>query len=397
MKGWRSCYILLFFFAKQCVCLVLESRCTIGHSSLRVGSAFPAGNQARRRESSSSMYAMKSIFNRQIAESSSRISQSSIPIDIGTVFTRRKKGPRVPLFDEAVAIAPAREQSKRLTRLDVSLFIAYFCVVVTNVLSGVMLPSVAAEYTLTTSAATAFVAGVASMAPLGGGGGKIINGFVCQRIGGKLSSMLYMLGAAFLSLALSNTKTGASIGWILAGLEFLASIHWTSSILILDQHYNAKPAMVARGVAILSAASAVGALLAKAGGAALIQLSSWRTMARCGAIVSLIGALSMLFGVTAPGPEGAQPTQLQISNNEATQGNDSKPTVGRVKKQSLGSLTAVLRNPLFWMIGIAHSVGYIVRSDSMISTYISSATMLSGEFVVAFYLLQSTVATDYIT
>jgi sugar phosphate permease len=262
----------------------------------------------------------------------------------------------------------------------------------------VTLPSIAAEYMSHPEAVTAFVAGVASTAPLGGCVGKLVNGFVCERLGGKQSSWIYLVGLGCLSLFLSNAKTAASIGLLLAGCEFLTSIQWTSAISILDVHYKDQPAKMARGIALISTASAGGALLAKMGGAALMKLSSWRTLVQCGAGVAFLGASCMMLGVKSQtkkeertfvitpakmavaviisDEEGKEPSQAYVSTATTT---TTTTTTGKSKSSLTSSLKAMFKNPIFWMIGLANTIGYVARSDSMLSSFLISSTALPSK------------------
>jgi hypothetical protein len=304
-------------------------------------------------------------------------------------------------FEQAIAARTATRtritrSSTKLDTLDLALFVTYFCTVVTSCFMFVTLPSIAAEYVTHPEAVTAFVAGVASTAPLGGGVGKLVNGFVCERLGGKQSSCIYLVGLGFLSLFLSNAKSAASIGLLLAGCEFLTSIQWTSAISILDVHYHKQPAKMAQGIALISTASAGGAMLAKTGGATLMKLSSWRTVVQCGAGVAFLGALCMMLGVSS------QTKKLQHDEGEPTfvispcqtgtvlvvvsdEGKEPQPQVSTTsntgKSKSLAScLKAMFSNPIFWMIGLANTVGYVARSDSMLSAFLVSTTALPSKY-----------------
>jgi sugar phosphate permease len=293
--------------------------------------------------------------------------------------------------------------STKLDTLDLALFVTYFCTVVTSCFMFVTLPSIAAEFVTHPEAVTAFVAGVASTAPLGGGVGKLVNGFVCERLGGKQSSWIYLVGLGCLSLSLSNAKSAASIGLLLAGCEFLTSIQWTSAISILDVHYKDHPAKMVRGIALMSTASACGAMLAKTGGAALMKLSSWRTLVQCGAGVAFLGASCMLLGVKSqakkqqrtfvisPSPQMAvvvlvsdekekQPSRLVSSiSSTSSSSSSSSSTTGKSKPSLSSCLKAMFKNPIFWMIGLANTVGYVARSDSMLSAFLVSTTALPSK------------------
>ena len=75
----------------------------------------------------------------------------------------------------------------------------------------IMIPMIAADpfrpgVTNTLNTAE-FLGSVVSLSTLGTGIGKIVNGFVCQLIGGKASASIYLLGVALFSVILSTTYT----------------------------------------------------------------------------------------------------------------------------------------------------------------------------------------------
>jgi sugar phosphate permease len=234
----------------------------------------------------------------------------------------------------------------------------------------VTVPALAADYFSTPQATAAFVAGVASMAPLGGGFGKIINGFVCQSLGGRRSSWLYLVALAFLSVGMSVTTSAAPIGLILMGYEFLSSIQWTSLCYVMSQHYQQQPELMARGIAIISLASTTGALSAKMFGAALLQATNWRIVTQFGAGSALLGALAMKIGVSDP---RAQDTSESTSRIDAENQNAEKEQKGG----GIVALKAILSNPLFWQIGLAHSLGYLARgNDRLLGSFLQEVSNL---------------------
>ncbi|KAG7351352.1 major facilitator superfamily transporter [Nitzschia inconspicua] len=260
----------------------------------------------------------------------------------------------------------------RISRMDVALFVTYFCNMAVLTLSVVTVPALAMDHFNTPHAATAFVAGVASMAPFGGGIGKLVNGFVCQRLGGRQASWLYMTAMSALCLAMSFTKSLAPVGLFLVGFDFLSSIQWTSICDVLDQHYRRNPQLMARGIALLSLSSTLGALAAKTIGAVLMQATHWRTVCRIGSLAALLGAAAMHLGVR----EGKDFTASHSSNSVAV----VTTTCGMGNQQSpLASLKSILGNKLFWMIGIGHSLGYLARgSDRLLGPFFQEAASLSS-------------------
>ena len=197
-----------------------------------------------------------------------------------------------------------------LSKIDVGAFGIYFCTAVTMTLPVLIVPmmdadlqqlhSTTSSIQSTAKQALSLAATVASMAPLGGGFGKLVNGFVCQILGGSRSSKLYFVGSALFSLGLASISLSSSgttptttptfpsnlllsqshVGWMVAGIEFCASIQWTVCSLLLSQFYATQPTLFARGVTILSLASTSGQILSKVIGAFLLQYClDWRQLA----------------------------------------------------------------------------------------------------------------------
>jgi len=285
-----------------------------------------------------------------------------------------------PIIDDTAAEtatdAAADEAAVGLSKMDVALFATYFCNMAVVTLSVVTVPAMVMEHfatttTTATSTAAAFVAGVASLAPLGGGVGKIVNGFVCQRLGGRQASWMYLVGMSALSMAMSMTTSLAPIGMILIGYEFLASIQWTSICDVLDQHYRQKPQLMARGIALLSLSSTLGALAAKTIGAGLLQATHWRTVCRVGSMAALVGAAAMYLGVSG---EKRKPSPVPSAAVATKESHAVKST-----QSPFATLKSILGNRVFWMVGIAHSLGSLARgSDRLLGPFLQEATSLSG-------------------
>jgi predicted MFS family arabinose efflux permease len=303
---------------------------------------------------------------RRVLTSNTRIQQSFLPVD----YARRRSLVDIAR-DSMDSMSPNRKKSKRFTRrktatekkipitkMDVCLFATYFLNMIAVTLSVVTVPALAAEYFSGPHATAAFVAGVASMAPLGGGFGKIINGFVCQRMGGRRSSWLYLVALAVLSLGMSVTTSAAPIGFILMGYEFLSSIQWTSLCYVMAQKYKKQPELMARGIAIISLASTLGALAAKTFGAALLQATNWRVVTQCGAGIALLGAMAMKLGVSEP------PSESIGAKTEEKGG-------------GIAALKLIVSSPLFWQIGMAHSLGYLARgNDRLLGSFLEQVSNL---------------------
>ena len=278
-------------------------------------------------------------------------------------------------------IAPNGRQAKQTTnaeviakpgisKMDVALFVTYFANMFMVNLSVVTVPAFAAATFDNPAASAAFEASVASMAPMGGAIGKVINGFICQRLGGRRASWIYLVGLSTLSCAMSFTQSVGSIGTILMFYEFLSSVQWTSICLVLDDKHNCAPRSIARGVAILSLSSYTGALAAKTVGAALLDISGcWRSVTRVGSLVGLVGVSAMFFGVSPP---EHKPHLVDVNAS----GIDKSEGIAKVEaKNPLSVLHSIMTNKLFWMVGIGHSLGYVIRgSDRLLVPFLHQAT-----------------------
>lgn len=288
--------------------------------------------------------------------------------------------------DDATTATAAKQTTKPiegLSKLDVALFVTYFCNMAVINLSVVTVPALAAEHIVNPKTMAAFMAGVASLAPLGGGFGKIINGFVCQRLGGRRASWMYLMAMSVLSLGMTLCKSVDNIGLILIGFEFLASIQWTSICYVLAQHYWGKPQHMARGIAVLGLSSTLGALAAKTFGAALLKYTNWRTVSAFGALIGMAGTAAMYAGVNDnDAPKKVAPSATTTTSQQV----DSSSSSSAKSQSPLQVLKSILRSKLFWQIGLAHSVGYLARgSDRLLGTFIHEVSALPRKY---YYCIQ---------
>ena len=269
-------------------------------------------------------------------------------------------------------------RDRGLTKTDIALFGTYFCNSVAVTLPVILMPMVAAEHIAglppaSTISAAGVVASIASISTLGGGFGKLFNGFVCQAFGGQRSSSLYLVALSLSSFFLSISPASKA-AWILALVEFCASIQWTACSLVLANHYERSPAQFAKGITILSLASTSGMMASKLGGTALVKLlPSWRNVAQVGSLMALLGAGIAKFVVSE------HPT-----NNAASKQHKSKgPLKMGKQRQSIGeSIKAVLGNPLFWQVGIAHATAMLARtSDRILGAFFHQTTELPRKFI----------------
>jgi len=243
-------------------------------------------------------------------------------------------------------------------RLKAAICATYFCNAFVLTLPVILLPMVAAEQAGGASVSS-YVAAVASISTLGGAFGKFFNGFVCQNFGGRASSSFYMMGMSVCALLLSAMHT--NVGLVLAAMEFFASVQWTACSVLLSNHYENDNAGFAAGITFLSLSSTVGTLTAKMGGTALLQRLGWRTVAKLGGCVAMVGAVVMGMVVTEL-PEGKPAPKKPFQLGSIMQ-----------------SLEAVLGNRLFWVVGVAHAMAFLARtSDRVLGTFFQEVTSLSS-------------------
>jgi hypothetical protein len=283
-----------------------------------------------------------------------------------------------------------------LSKIDWGVFGIYFCTAVTMTLPVLIVPMMDAEImaatdtTSSTTTATSLVAMVASMAPFGGGMGKMVNGFVCQQLGGPTSSKLYFMGSTMASLLYSsitllpgeatathtNFLTPHYLGWYIAAIEFFAAIQWTVCSLFLSIYYANNPALFARGVTILSLASTGGQIATKVLGAMVLQHVHWRYVARFSVIIALTGLIicSWTSRIMTQCNTAAQSFQ---SSSTAAAGTNKKSTISSPPSVRQ-AIQQVLGSPIFWMVGLAHVSGYATRtSDRVLGKFLQEVTSLS--------------------
>jgi hypothetical protein len=298
---------------------------------------------------------------------STRVKYANEDDDVLLLPPRRKSpgGLLLPVKMEETRIRVTKKQPSIIKTLDVAIFFTYLCSSLVMNLPILLLPMAAAEHasTGTTSDVSALVVSIMSIAIMGGGLGKLVNGFVCQEFGGKKSSAFYLLGGAVSSLLFSMALPQTTLGWAYAGIEFFASMQWTALSVILAQYYQDDDASFASGITCLSMASTAGQLLAKFAGMTLLQYLHWHSVARLGAIMALIGSFIVQVFVK-------EPSKTRIKT--------SKPTFRWTSIQS--SASKVLSNPLFWVVGYAHAMSMVAKSsDRILGEFFSHATSLPSE------------------
>ena len=244
-------------------------------------------------------------------------------------------------------------------RLRRSLFVCNFCNSITQTMPVVLIPLIAAEQ----PEAASFIASAASISTIGGALGQFVNGFVCQHMGGRRSSSIYMLGMALCAILLSLAKS--QIGIILCAMEFFATIQWISSSSILYNHFDGHPKAFAAGITAMSLANTIGTLVAKALGMTLLQYFHWRQVSQLSAAVALIGAVVMQ-GFVAECPPHVAPVRPPFSF-----------------RRILTSTMAVLGSGLFWMVGLAHATSSLAStSDRVLGSFFQDVSTFPREYMM---------------
>ena len=240
------------------------------------------------------------------------------------------------------------QPSKPRVPVDVALAATYFCNIVVLTLPVLLVPLMAPD----PSTAASFAAKVASVATLGGGIGKFVNGFVCQAFGAQTSSAVYLVGSAVSYLLLSMMPSTASVRPILAAVEFFASLQWTACLVVLTNHYEAQPAKLAAGIGWVSIASTVGTIAAKLVGSAVLQwIPSWKILARAAVAIALLGAVIVQSSV-----------QEHPVRSRAVQRTSAPPGATPKRKTGvLDSIRDVLGSRLFGQAGLAHGLIFAAR------------------------------------
>ena len=323
-----------------------------------------------------------SINHYQLQAMTFDIVQEEIPAVVETPLLVETPHTITPIRkSNAVAAKPTIEAKEKLSKVDFVVFATYFCNIVVLTLSVVTVPAMAVEYNLSPQSTAAFCTSVASMASLGGGTGKLVNGFVCQYLGGHRASWTYMVALAALKMAMSFSQSLAPVGICLVGVDFLSSIQWTSNCAVMMNHYGDNPRKIAKGITVLSLSSTIGAVCAKIIGAGVLQATEWRTVCRLGSVMALVGSAVMYFGGDVA--RVAAPSDSSINNDHANSHTNASSSVSADKNKNQSPLVAIksiLSNPIFWMFGFGHSLGTLARSsDRLLGPFLQEVGGISGK------------------
>lgn len=282
-----------------------------------------------------------------------------------------------------------------LSKIDIGTFGVHFCAAVTMTLPVMIVPMMDAELAaagMSLARGASLAATMACMAPMGNGIGKLVNGMVCQQLGGSKSSKLYFVGSFLASLALASISlfpTGGSLlsnflttdflGYMVGSIEFCASIQWTVCSLFLSQYYRSQPALFARGITILALSSTGGQIIAKVLGAFLLQFVHWRQVARLSVLTALTGFCMSIWtsrNMAKAMNRAKEDEELLMASQKAFKNSSPEPPAVSAKQAA----KKVFGSPVFWGIGLAHVSGYLTRtSDRILGSFLQEITSLSPQ------------------
>ena len=217
---------------------------------------------------------------------------------------------------------------------------------------------------------------IIALSSIGAGLGKIINGFVCQGFGSRLSGSVYLLGSASFAYFLSTTSTLHAAA--IAGMEFCASIMWTVCNVLIANRYAVDKKKFAAAITTLSLCSTAGALSCKIVVSALLSKYHWRDVARAGSVVSILGA-SLLFFLVKDGSVVQKRSPIWSGNNGCTVIEEPKKNKLSLRK-ILSSMVVVFSNRTFWLVAGAHTCSHLGRSsEKIIGTFVNDITHLPSK------------------
>lgn len=121
----------------------------------------------------------------------------------------------------------------------------------------------------------------------------------------------------------------------------------------------------------LSLSSTIGQLGAKLVGCSLASCMSWRSIARIGAFVAIIGA-SVLYYVVPNEPPSAALSLLPDKKG-------AKHPISSVWE----TVRAVIGSKVFWMVGFGHVAAYLGRTcDRILGPFLRDMTALPRELLL---------------
>ena len=263
-----------------------------------------------------------------------------------------------------------QQQERWLTSIDGIVFVSYLCNVMALSMPVLLVPLAVAETLPVVSTnmhhIAAAVAGVSSIATLGGAVGKFVNGFICQAFGSYTCSTVYFAGLAVCSFLFSFASSPTTMGLSYAGMEFFASIQWAALAVMLTNYYKSAPVKLAAALTALGLSSTGGQIMAKTVGMTLASSFHWRTVAQVGAITATVGSFLM---AQAPRPPPVDHNSHDLQSTSTGSADTSSKTPFQWSSV-LHSLKDVLGSRLFWMLAVAHSMAFVARgTDRILGTF----------------------------
>jgi MFS family permease len=164
-------------------------------------------------------------------------------------------------------------------------------------------------------------------------------------------------------------------------MEFSASMLWTASSVLMVERYATNEKKAAAGITNLSLASTSGTILAKVIGGALLSQYHWRQVCLLSFFVAAAGS-GLLYFVRK---ENVKDPDLEINGAIALAPNSklqSSPKPKLTFKSIRTTLSRVLGDKMFFVIGFAHFGSFIVRSsDKIIGAFLADSTELPSKYL----------------
>lgn len=273
--------------------------------------------------------------------------------------------------------------SSIFSKIDVqesAIYLTYVCNIIAITLPVVLIPMIAADpLSSSTTIQTTLSPGdltkkIIAISSIGAGLGKIINGFVCQAFGSRMSGGVYLLGTASFAYLLSTTSTLHAVA--IAGMEFCASIMWTVCNVLIANKYALDKKKFTAAITALGLSSTAGNLICKIVGSALLSKYHWRDVACVASAVSALGAGVLFFLVKDEGEVKKRGVPIWSGNNRFTVVKEPKKNSLSARK-IISSMVIVFSNPTFWLVAGAHTCSHLGRSsEKIIGTFINEITHL---------------------
>ena len=266
-------------------------------------------------------------------------------------------------------IRGVQSKMEKIEPFDAAIIVTYACAQIAITLPVILIPVIAADPFAPNALSimdpvlspSAMVGRVVSLSSLGLGTGKLLNGFICQAIGGRVAGSVYLLGMAVFALFLSTTSSAHA--YAIAGMEFCASMMWTASLVLLSSRYSHDVKKFGTAMMSLSLASTSGTMISKFLGGALLSQFHWRQVALFATIFSMLGS-TLLYMFTKEEDNGpSREKQIFLSTKSTEKFVNAGPSFKSIES----SIRSVLfRGPIFWCVAFAHFTSYIVRSSDKV-------------------------------